>query len=94
MLESTSLVLKIEAIGEGSNANKGVVNLGISKEEEMTKATMEIQIESLEVTTSILENIDIMVERTKESIPAIRVNTNEEQNEEEVVVIGTKQPKK
>jgi hypothetical protein len=41
----------------------------------------------LEVTTKFLENIDILVKRTKESIPAIRVNTNEEQNEEEVVVI-------
>ncbi len=57
-------MLEIEAIGEGSNANKGVVNLGISKEE-VTKTAMEIQAESLEVTTSILENIDIPIEQKK-----------------------------
>ncbi len=37
---------------------------------------MEIQAESLEITTNILENIDIPVERVKESIPTIRANTN------------------
>jgi hypothetical protein len=41
-----------------------------------------------------LEKIDILVERAYGSIPAIHVNTNEEQTEEEVVVTRTKQPKK
>ncbi len=41
-----------------------------------------------------MENIDIPVEKAKESIPVLWVNTNEEQNEEEVVVIGAKQPEK
>jgi hypothetical protein len=87
-------VLEIEVIGEGSNANKGVVNPGISKEEEVIEAAMEIQAKFLEVTTSILENIDISIERAKESIPTIRGNTNKEQTKEEMVVIGAKQPKK
>jgi hypothetical protein len=69
-------VLEIEAIGEGSNDKKGVVNPWISKEEEVVEVAMEIQAESLEITTNNLENIDIPVERAKESIPTIRVNTN------------------
>jgi hypothetical protein len=40
--ESTSLELEIEATGEGSNAKKGVANLGISEEEEVVEATMEV----------------------------------------------------
>jgi hypothetical protein len=55
---------------------------------------MEVQTESLEITTSILENINILVERPKKSIPIIQVNTNEEKTKEKVVVIGANQPKK
>jgi len=49
---------------------------------------MEVQVNSLEVITCILENIEILVEKIEESIPVIQVNTNKEQTEEEVVVIG------
>lgn len=90
--ESTSLELEIEVSGKGNNANKGVVNLGIFEEEEMTKEAMEVQAEYSEVTTSVLENINIPIERVEESILVIRVYTNEEQIEEEVVNIGAKQP--
>jgi hypothetical protein len=88
-----SLELEIEATRKGNKPNNGVENLRISKEEEVEVA-MEVQVESLKVTTSILDNIDIPVERAKESIPIRCVNTNEEQTKEEVVVIGAKQPKK
>lgn len=60
-------------------------------EEEVAEVAMDIQTKSLEITISILENIDILVEIKKESIPSIQVNTNEEQIEEEVVIIGAKQ---
>jgi hypothetical protein len=82
--------LEIEATKEGSNVDKWVANLGTFGEEEVAEAIMEVQAESLEVTTSILDNINILVERTKESIPSVHVNTNEEQIEEEVVVTGAK----
>ncbi len=71
-----------------------MANPGISKEEKAAEVATKIQVESLEITTSILENIDIPVERAEKSIPTIHVNTNKEQTKEEVVVIGTKQPKK
>jgi len=45
----------------------------------------------LEITTSVLEKIDIPVERAKENILAIQVNINKEQTEEEVVVTRAKQ---
>jgi len=54
----------------------------------VSKEIMEVQVNSLEVITCILENIEILVERIEESIPVIQVNTNKEQTEEEVVVIG------
>ncbi len=78
-----SLELKIEANGEGSNAKKGVANLGISEEKKVVEAT-------LEVTTGVLEKIDISIERTEENILAIQMNINEEKNKEEVVVIRIK----
>lgn len=89
--ESTSLELEIEVSGKRNNANKGVANLGIFEEEEMTKEAMEVQAEYSEVTTSVLENINIPIKRVEESILAIWVYTNEEQIEE-VVNIGAKQP--
>jgi len=92
--ESASLELEIKATGKGNNANKGVANLGISEEEEVAKEAMEVQVEYSEVTTSVLENINIPIERIEESILAIQVNTNEEKIEEEVVNIGEKQPEK
>jgi hypothetical protein len=48
----------------------------------------------LEITTSVLEKIDIPVERAKENILAIQVNINKEQTEEEVVVTRAKQLEK
>ncbi len=57
--------LEIEAIGKGNNANKGVENLGISEEKEVAKEAMEVQVEFLEVTTSVLENINIRIERVE-----------------------------
>jgi hypothetical protein len=48
---------------------------------------------SLKITTSVLEKIDILVERAKDK-GAIQVNTNEEQIKEEVVAIGVQQPEK
>jgi hypothetical protein len=88
--ESASLELEIEVIGEGNNAKKGVANPRISKEQEVAKEIMELLIESLEVTTSVLEKIDISVEKAEESILAIQVNTNKEQTSKEVVVTGAK----
>jgi hypothetical protein len=63
--ESMSLELEIEDFREGNNVDKGLEILGISKEEKVAEVTMEIQANFLEVTTSILENIDILNERTK-----------------------------
>ncbi len=60
----------------------------------MAKVTMEVQAKSLEITASVLEKINILVEREEESVLAIQVNTNEEQTKEEVVVTRVKQPKK
>ncbi|CAK9237859.1 unnamed protein product [Sphagnum troendelagicum] len=92
--ESTPLELEIKVIGKGNNAKQGMANTRIFEEKEVAETTMEPQTKFLEVTTSVLEKIDILVERAYGSIPAIHVNTNEEQIEEEMVVIGTKQPKK
>ncbi len=88
--ESVSLELEIEVIGKGNNDKKGVANPRISKEQKVAKEVMELPIESLEVTTSVLEKIDISVEKAEESILAIHVNTNKEQIAEEVVVTGAK----
>ncbi len=88
--ESVSLELEIEVIGKGNNAKKGVENPRISKEQEVAKEVMELPTESLEVTTSVLEKIDISVEKAEESILAIHVNTNKEQTVEEVVITGAK----
>jgi hypothetical protein len=71
-----------------------VANLGIFEEKEVVEATLEVQTKYLEITTIVLEKIDIPVERAGENIPTIQVNTNEEQTKEEVVVIGVKQPEK
>ncbi len=60
----------------------------------MAEIAMDIQTKSLEITTSILENINILVEIKNIYIPSIQVNTNEEQIEEEVVITRAKQPKK
>ncbi len=57
--------LKIEVIGEGINVEKGVANLGISKEEKVVKVAMELQTKFLEVTVSVLEKIDILVDEEK-----------------------------
>jgi 2-hydroxy-3-keto-5-methylthiopentenyl-1-phosphate phosphatase len=65
------LELEIEVIGKGNNVKKGVVNPRISKEEEMAKVTMEVQAKSLEITASVLEKINILVEREEESVLAI-----------------------
>jgi hypothetical protein len=92
--EPMSLELEIEAFKEGNNVEKGLENLGISKEEKVAEVAMEVQEKFMEVTTSILENIDILVERANIIIPTIQVNNNEEQIEEEVVVIGAKQLEK
>ncbi len=86
--------LKIEAIEEGNNAKKGVANLGIFKEEKVVEVAMEIQAKSLEVTTNVLEKMNILVRKTKKNVPTIQVNTNKEQTKEEVVNIGVKQPEK
>jgi hypothetical protein len=59
------LWLKIEVIGEGINVEKGVANLGISKEEKVVKVAMELQTKFLEVTVSVLEKIDILVDEEK-----------------------------
>jgi len=48
----------------------------------------------LEVTTNVLEKIDILVKKAKESVPTIQVNINKEQTEKEVVNIGVKQLEK
>ncbi len=69
--ESASLELEIEATGKGNNANKGVANLRIFEEEEVAKEAMEVQVDYLEITTSVLENINIPIERVEESILAI-----------------------
>jgi hypothetical protein len=65
------LELKIEAIGKGNNVKKGVINPRISKEEEMVETTMEVQVNALEITASVLEKINILVEREEESVLAI-----------------------
>jgi len=88
------LELKIEVIEEGNNAKKGVANLGIFKEEKVVEVAMEIQAKSLEVTTNVLEKMNILVRKTKKNVPTIQVNTNKEQTKEEVVNIGVKQPEK
>lgn len=54
--------LEIEVIEKGNNVKKGVSNTRISKEE-VAKATMVVQAKSLEITTSVLEKMDIPVER-------------------------------
>ncbi len=92
--ESASLELEIEANGKGNNANKGVANLGVFEEKEVAKEAMEVEVEFSKVTTSVLENINILIERVEKKIPTIQVNTNEEQIEEEVVNIGVKRPEK
>jgi hypothetical protein len=84
------LELETEATGKCNNANKGVANLRISKEKQVVEVAMEVQVESLEVTISIFEKIDILIKRTKENVHAKWVNTNEEQTKEEVVVTRTK----
>lgn len=71
-----------------------MANLRTFEEEEVAEITMDIQTKSLEITTSILENINILVEIKKESIPSIQMNTNEEEIKEEVVITRAKQPKK
>jgi hypothetical protein len=45
-----------------------VANLGIFEEEEVVGATMEVQAKSLEITTSVLEKIDIPVERAEKML--------------------------
>jgi hypothetical protein len=40
--ESMSLELKIEATRKGNNVDKGMENLGISKEEKVAKVAMEV----------------------------------------------------
>jgi hypothetical protein len=54
--------LKIEVTKKGSSVEKGVINPRIFKEE-VVEATMEVQAKSLEVTTTILEKINISVKR-------------------------------
>jgi hypothetical protein len=39
----------------------------------VAKVAMEVQAKSLEVTTSVLEKINILVEKAKESVPIIHV---------------------
>jgi hypothetical protein len=66
-----SLELEIEVIGKGNNAEKGVANPRISKEEEMVEVALELQTESLEVTTSVLEKIDIVGAKEEKGILTI-----------------------
>jgi cytochrome c-type biogenesis protein CcmE len=63
--ESTSLELEIEDTRKDNNVENGVVNPMIFEEEKVVEATMEVQAESLKVTTTILEKIDIPIERTE-----------------------------
>ncbi len=43
-----------------------MANLGICKEEEVVKVAMELQTKFLEVTVSVLEKINILVDEEKE----------------------------
>jgi hypothetical protein len=77
-----SLELEIEAIKEGNNANKGVANPGIF----LGRSVKRNNGSTSKLSRSY--NMYFVVERIEESIPVIQVNTNKEQTEEEVVVIG------
>lgn len=72
-----ALELEIKTIRESNNVEKGVENTRILKKE-VVKVAMEPQTKSLEVTTSVLEKIDIPVERANGNTPTIHVNTNKE----------------